>query len=76
MSIRNFMALFYKLYVLLNVVGRLHCETAACVPASRPATMTGLTGDLTSPMYPNYYVNNADCRWLIVSPYPDGVSNV
>jgi hypothetical protein len=43
----------------------------ACVASSRPAGLTGSSGTFTSPLYPGYYSNNANCQWLITAPSSD-----
>jgi cubilin len=34
---------------------------------------TGTTGVITSPYYPNNYLNVVNCFWLIISAYPNGI---
>jgi CUB domain len=60
----------YNVSVSMFVV---QTATPACSASSRPLNLTGNSGSLTSPLYPSYYSNNADCQWLIVSPSADTV---
>ena len=60
--------------VLFRVLNNLHTVSVQlqCVQ-STTLTPTSASGTITSMNYPNYYINNANCAWLITALSPNTV---